>query len=94
MLALEGLRGLVVIDEIQRVPGIFEVVRVLADRPRTAARFLLLGSAAPGLVKGASESLAGRAGLVDMSGFDIREVGASRFGELTGCLFLGHAGQR
>src|SRR5687768_14663034 len=60
MAALESLLGLVVIDEAQLRPELFPVLRVLADRPRTPARFLLLGSASPGLVKGVSESLAGR----------------------------------
>ena len=74
--ALSGLEGLVVIDEIQRLPSLFETLRVLVDRPHNAARFLLLGSASPDLVRGVSESLAGRAGLVDLSGFDLAEVGA------------------
>ncbi len=75
MRALEPLRGLVVIDEVQRLPAIFEVLRVLADRPRTPARFLILGSADPRLVRGASESLAGRVSHIDMAGFDLSEVG-------------------
>ena len=72
---LGRLRGLVVIDEIQRMPSLFETLRVLVDRPSCDARFLLLGSASPQLVKGVSESLAGRVGLVDLSGFDLRETG-------------------
>jgi predicted AAA+ superfamily ATPase len=75
MRALEELSGLVVIDEIQRQPPLFELLRVLADRPQNPARFLLLGSASPYLVKGVSESLAGRIGFVDLSGLDLREVG-------------------
>ncbi len=75
--ALAPLRGLVVIDEIQRRPALFEALRVLLDRPDSQARFLLLGSASPALVKGASESLAGRVGLVDLSGFDLQEAPAS-----------------
>ena len=74
-LALAPLRGLVVIDEIQREPQLFEVLRPLADRPGTPARFLVLGSASPDLVRGVSESLAGRVGLVDLGGFDLTEVG-------------------
>lgn len=74
--AFEPLRGLVVIDEIQRRPALFEVLRVLLDRPHSPARFLLLGSASPALVKGASESLAGRVGLVALSGFDLQEAAA------------------
>jgi hypothetical protein len=74
--ALEGLGGLVVIDEIQRRPTLFEILRVLVDRPGQSTRFLVLGSAAPLLIKGISESLAGRIGLVDLSGFSLTEVGA------------------
>ena len=75
MAALEPLRGLAVIDEAQLRPELFSTLRVLADRPRTPARFLLLGSASPDLVKGVSESLAGRVAFVDMGGFDLGEVG-------------------
>jgi len=67
---LGKLTGLVVIDEIQRRPDLFPLLRVLADRPGTPARFLILGSASLDLVKGVSESLAGRVGFVDLSGFD------------------------
>ena len=74
--ALAGLSGLVVIDEIQREPALFETLRVLADRADSPARFLVLGSASPSLVRGISESLAGRVGLVDLSGFDLSETGA------------------
>ena len=80
--ALGRLEGLVVIDEVQRAPALFETLRVLIDRPGSRARFLLLGSASPALVKGVSESLAGRVGLVDLSGFDLREVGAPAWREL------------
>ena len=73
--ALAGLSGLVVIDEIQREPALFETIRVLADRPGNPARFLVLGSASPALVRGVSESLAGRVGLVELTGFDLSEVG-------------------
>lgn len=75
MRVLEELSGLVIIDEIQRRPDLFELLRVLVDRPQNRARFLILGSASPGLVKGVSESLAGRIGFIDLSGFDLREVG-------------------
>jgi len=75
MTALQNLSGLVVIDEVQRRPELFEILRVLVDRPDNETRFLLLGSASPGIVKGASESLAGRIGFVDLSGFDLAEVG-------------------
>ncbi len=72
---LEALSGLVIIDEVQRRPELLELLRVLVDRPHNPARFLLLGSASPQLVRGVSESLAGRIGFVDLSGFDLREVG-------------------
>jgi hypothetical protein len=75
-LALEPLRGLVVIDEVQRDPRLFEVIRPLTDRPGAPARFLVLGSASPDLVRGVSETLAGRVGFVDLFGFDLTEVGA------------------
>jgi predicted AAA+ superfamily ATPase len=72
---LEELSGLVVIDEVQRMPDLFALLRVLVDRPKNTARFLLLGSASPQLVKGVSESLAGRIGFIDLSGFNLQEVG-------------------
>lgn len=74
---LGSLGGLVIIDEIQRSPALFETLRVLVDRPGGDTRFLLLGSAAPTLVRGVSESLAGRVGLVDLAGFDLRETGGA-----------------
>lgn len=73
--SLGGLTGLVVIDEIQRRPDLFPLLRVLADRPGVPARFLVLGSASLDLVKGVSDSLAGRVGFVDLGGFDATEVG-------------------
>ncbi|MGH8502455.1 MAG: ATP-binding protein [Gammaproteobacteria bacterium] len=73
---LGSLTGLVIIDEIQRMPELFETLRVLLDRPDSTAQFLVLGSASPTLIRGASESLAGRVGLVDLGGFDLRETGA------------------
>lgn len=76
MLALGALRGTVVLDEIQRRPDIFPMLRVLADRPRTPARFLILGSASPDLLRQSSESLAGRIEYIYMQGFSTQEVGA------------------
>jgi hypothetical protein len=75
MTTLEPLRGLVVIDEAQLQPELFPVLRVLADRKPLPARFLLLGSASPDLVRGISESLAGRVALLSMTGFGLDEVG-------------------
>lgn len=77
MVALRGLKGLVVIDEVQRKPGLFPVLRVLSDRKPLPARFLILGSASPDLLRQSSESLAGRIETVTMSGFSIDEVGVS-----------------
>ncbi len=73
---LEKLTGLIVIDEIQRKPGLFELLRVLADQRASTATFLILGSASIELVKLASESLAGRITFIDLHGFDLTEVGA------------------
>lgn len=78
MAALDPLRGLVVIDEIQRRPDLFPVLRVLADRTPLPAKFLILGSASPGLLRQSSESLAGRIARVMMGGFSLAEVGLKR----------------
>lgn len=80
--ALEGLRGLVVIDEIQRRPQLFPFLRVLADRPRTPARFLVLGSASPEFLQQSAESLAGRIAFVELAGFSMGDVGADRWRKL------------
>lgn len=77
MLALRGLSGLIVIDEVQRRPDLFPVLRVLADRPERPARFLILGSASPSLLQQTSESLAGRIFHYEIGGFDLDEVGVS-----------------
>ena len=74
-LVLGELRGLVVLDEIQRRPGLFNALRVLADRPEPRSRFLILGSVSPDLARGVSESLAGRVEFVELSGFDVAETG-------------------
>lgn len=78
MLALEPLRGLVVLDEIQLLPDVFRVLRVLADRPDTPARFLVLGSAGPGLLQQGSESLAGRIAYHEVPALQLDEVPADR----------------
>ncbi len=75
MQALETLRGIVVIDEVQRRPELFPVLRVLADRSPLPARFLVLGSSSPALLQQTSESLAGRIERITMSGFSLPEVG-------------------
>ena len=73
--SLGELRGLGVIDEVQRRPELFPILRVLIDRPRSPARFLLLGSASPALLRQSSESLAGRIEIIEMAGFSVEEVG-------------------
>ena len=73
-LALESLRGLVVIDEVQRRPGLFPLLRVLVDRPGNAARFLVLGSASPDLLRQSSETLAGRIAYYELPPFRMSEV--------------------
>lgn len=78
MTALAGLTGLVVIDEIQRRPELFPILRVLADRTPLPARFLILGSAAPELLRQSSESLAGRLEIIRMSGFSLPDVGRDK----------------
>ena len=79
--ALEGLTGTVVIDEVQRKPALFPLLRVLADR-RPAARYLLLGSASPDLVKAVSESLAGRVAYHDLGPLAVDETGAGEWRRL------------
>lgn len=79
MTALESLTGLVVIDEVQRRADLFPVLRVLADRRPTRSRFLILGSAAPELLRQTSETLAGRVHFVEMSGFSLEEVGEAHW---------------
>ena len=82
MLALEPLSGLVIIDEIQRRPDLFPVLRVLADKAGTRVRYLILGSAAPELIKGSGESLAGRVAYHELPGLDLGEVGPNQIDAL------------
>jgi predicted AAA+ superfamily ATPase len=82
LLALEGLQGLVVLDEIQRRPELFPILRVLADRRPLPARFLVLGSASPDLLKQSSESLAGRIQYYQLGGFALDEVAAGAVQQL------------
>lgn len=81
-LAIQDLRGLVVIDEIQRKPELFPVLRVMADRPQRPARFLILGSASPNLLRQSSESLAGRISYLELGGFSPDEVGVDHLRKL------------
>ena len=75
MPVLRNLSGLVIIDEIHRRPDLFPVLRVLVDRPRANARFVVLGSASPALLKQSSESLAGRIAYHDLDGLALDEIG-------------------
>ena len=74
-MVLGGLRGLVVLDEIQEQPELFQVLRVIVDRPENQARFLIPGSASPTIIKSASETLAGRLEFIELNGFDLSETG-------------------
>ncbi len=76
-LALQDLSGLVVIDEIQRLPDLFPVLRVLVDRPDNPAHFLILGSASRDLIRQSSETLAGRISYLEMTPFTLGEVGVA-----------------
>ena len=78
MLVLKDLKGLVVIDEVQRLPDLFQVLRVLVDRPILPVRFLVLGSASPDLLRQSSETLAGRIVYHQLNGFAFDEVGTER----------------
>jgi hypothetical protein len=82
MLALASLKGLVILDEIHHVPEVFRVLRVLADRPGKPARFIVLGSASPELLRQTSESLAGRIAHHELNGFTLEELPSSRWDRL------------
>lgn len=82
MLALEAHRGLVILDEVQRRPDLFPILRVLADRPRTPARFLVLGSASAAMLRQTSESLAGRISFYHLEGFSLAETGVGHLRRL------------
>lgn len=81
-LVLGALKGLAVLDEIQVLPGLFNALRVLADRTDNPCRFLILGSASPQIVKDVSETLAGRVEFIELSGFNLQEVGTGDLNEL------------
>jgi uncharacterized protein len=82
MTALQDLHGSVVIDEVQRRPDLFPVLRVLSDRSGAPGQFLILGSASPDLLRQSSESLAGRLELISMAGFSLEEVGSDALNTL------------
>jgi predicted AAA+ superfamily ATPase len=71
---LGALRGLVVLDEVQRQPGLFPLLRVLMDRSDAPGQYLLLGSASPSLARQTGESLLGRVETIEVGGFDLQEL--------------------
>jgi predicted AAA+ superfamily ATPase len=81
-LTLGPLEGLVILDEVQRRPELFPVLRVLVDRPGSETKFLVLGSASPDLLQQSSESLAGRIGYHQLRGFALDETGPSALDRL------------
>lgn len=81
-MVLGASEGLVVLDEIQRAPHLFNVLRVLVDRNDANGRFLILGSASPDLVRGVSESLAGRVEFIELAGFGLDETGVDDWRQL------------
>lgn len=80
--ALQALSGLVVIDEIQRRPDLFPVLRVLIDRRHEAGQYLILGSASPALLRQSSESLAGRLEIIEVDALSLAEIGVGRMNAL------------
>ena len=81
LLALEDARGLIIIDEIQKSPDLFPVLRVLSDRP-VKTKYLILGSASRDLIRQSSESLAGRISYLEIGGFSLKLVGAEKMERL------------
>jgi predicted AAA+ superfamily ATPase len=81
-LMLGSLEGLVILDEMQVMPALFNVLRVLVDRPANPTRFLILGSASPDLVRNVSETLAGRVEFIELSGFNLCETGPETWEQL------------
>lgn len=82
MLSLKAQKGLIVIDEVQHLPDLFKVIRVLADEDVPGRKFLILGSASPVLLRQTSESLAGRIAYLEVQGFTLREVGIQHLEKL------------
>lgn len=81
-LMLGGLQGLVILDEIQQKPELFNVLRVLSDRPDNKCKYLILGSASPHIIKNTSETLAGRVEFIELSGFNLTETGEAGLSQL------------
>jgi len=73
-LILTSLKGLIILDEIQLKPELFSLLRVLSDRTPLPARFLILGSASPDIIRHTSESLAGRIEFIEMQGLNLGET--------------------
>ena len=81
-IVLQQQKGLVILDEVQRIPELFPLLRVLADEPDIHRKFMILGSASPDLVQKSSESLAGRVGFVNLTGFNLFEAGVDNLDRL------------
>jgi predicted AAA+ superfamily ATPase len=81
-LVLSELSGRVVLDDIQMMPTLFNVLRVLVDRSANKAQFIILGNASPSLVEDVSESLAGRVEFIELTGFDLSEIGSMEWKRL------------
>src|SRR5690606_23244538 len=81
-IALSPLKGLIVLDEIQHKPDLFPLLRVLADRRPIRARFLILGSASPEMLRQGSETLAGRIAYYPLDGLSLEEVGPKNYARL------------
>lgn len=79
---LGSLEGIIVIDEVQELPSIFPALRVLADREPGSARFVISGSVSPNIIRGISESLAGRVATIEIGGFDLTETEETRWEKL------------
>lgn len=79
---LSSLEGVVVLDEVQLWPELFNLLRVIVDDPGCRARFLITGSASPDLIRQTSDSLAGRVRLIELGGFDLAEAGAVKWEQL------------
>ena len=79
---LSSLEGVVVLDEVQLWPELFNLLRVIVDDPGCRARFLITGSASPDLIRQTADSLAGRVRLIELGGFDVSETGAVKWEQL------------
>ena len=79
-LMLSSIKGTIILDEIQIKPELFNVLRVLVDKPDNQSKFLILGSASPHIIKNVSETLAGRVEFIELAGFNVQET--SNFDQL------------